>query len=101
MHTNYNWAVNKMKLAASVKHLTDAKKLNPTIVIDEETVKAEYIRRAGLIDEPLKPRVQAPKVVPLRLRTVEELEKLAEEKGIDISKLEKKSDLVKALEEAK
>lgn len=97
----YTWAVNKTKVAQAKKALEDAKKINPAIVVDEESIKAEYIKRAGLIDEPLKPRRQeAPKVVPLRLRSVDELKKIAEEKGIDISTLETKSQLVKAIEES-
>lgn len=98
---DYSWALNKTKLAQSKHYLAEQKKINPSLVIDEASIKAEYIRRAGLVDEPLKPKPAAVKVVPLRMQSVEELEAIATAKGIDISEIKTKSALVKAIEGAK
>lgn len=48
MH-QYEWAANQMKLAAAVRHLQERSKIDPKIEINEESIKAEYIRRAGLV----------------------------------------------------
>ena len=101
MENQYTWALNKTKLSQSISFLKEAKKLNPTIVIDEEAIRAEYIKRAGLIDEPLKPKPAPVKVIPLRMQSVDELEAIATAKGIDISEIKTKSALVKAIEESK
>lgn len=47
--SNYEWAANPIKLQIAVKFLADKKKIDPSTTVDEETVKAEYIRRAGLV----------------------------------------------------
>lgn len=47
----YDFAVNKLKLTQSITALTNAKKLNPAIEINEETVREEYEKRGGLIRE--------------------------------------------------
>ncbi len=48
---NYDFAYNRTKLAQAVNHLNSMKLINPTIEITEEVVRAEYIKRGGLIVE--------------------------------------------------
>ena len=50
MH-DYIWAVNKVKLSRAFSQLSDEKKLNASVVIDEESIKARYIKLAGLVRE--------------------------------------------------
>lgn len=67
MH-NYEWAANKIKLAQAVSALKEAQAFDSNIKLDEETIKAEYVKRAGLLvgegeSTPAKParRGRAPK----------------------------------------
>ncbi|MES2060202.1 MAG: hypothetical protein V4438_04195 [Patescibacteria group bacterium] len=46
-----NWAVNRIKLEQSISALETKKKIDPKIEITEESVKEEYIRRAGKVVE--------------------------------------------------
>ena len=48
---DYDWAFNKLKLNQSVSALMERKKADPSVVIDEKSIKAEYIRRAGKVLE--------------------------------------------------
>lgn len=41
------WAINKVKLQNSYDGLVAAKKLDDSIEITEEAIKAEYVKRAG------------------------------------------------------
>lgn len=50
----YAWAYNKIKLNQAYSAVVDAKKLDPKVVVDEETIKAAYIARAGLLAEEQK-----------------------------------------------
>lgn len=50
MHS-YEWAVNKTKLSQAIKFVTDQSKINPKIEVNEETIKENYIARAGLLAE--------------------------------------------------
>lgn len=47
----YPWAFNRVKLQQSINFLTKQKELNSAIVIDESAIKAEYIKRAGLVKD--------------------------------------------------
>jgi len=47
----YAWAFNKVKLSQAIQALNKRKELDPRVEINEETIKAEYIRRAGLVVE--------------------------------------------------
>lgn len=47
----YDFAYNRTKLAQAVNRLNSMKLINPTIEITEEAVRAEYIKRGGLIVE--------------------------------------------------
>lgn len=99
---NHLWAVNKVKLQQSYAALEKKKKLDSRVEITEETVKAEYISRAGLIREEKDfiNAPEAPKNVPIKNKTVEELKELAGELGADISECEDKKQLVKVVEVA-
>lgn len=54
---SYRWAANPIKLGEAITDLEQAKKLDPSVVIDEETIKARYIVRKGIVLD-----VQAPEV---------------------------------------
>jgi len=47
--TDFAWAYNKIKLKQAYTALVEAKKLDPGILIDEESLKEAYILRAGLL----------------------------------------------------
>lgn len=50
--TDFKWAVNKTKLAASVLEVQTQHKINPSkTTVDEATIKAEYEKRGGLVRE--------------------------------------------------
>lgn len=51
MSNNYSWAVNPAKLKTAIEHVTTQSKIDPSIKIDEETVKAEYVKLKGLVRE--------------------------------------------------
>lgn len=53
----FSWAYNSIKLHQAEMALTERKKLNPALVIDEAAIKEEYIKRAGLLTED-KPEVE-------------------------------------------
>ena len=46
---DYIWAHNKIKLQRAFKQLEDEKKVNSSLEINEETVKARYIKLLGLV----------------------------------------------------
>jgi len=46
---SYPWAVNPVKLIEAITDLENAKKLDPSVVINEDTIKARYIVRKGLV----------------------------------------------------
>lgn len=47
--TNYDWAVNKSKLQYAIADLIARQKVDPQTVIDEESIKARYEARGGLV----------------------------------------------------
>lgn len=47
MSHDYPWALNKVKLQQSVSNLTNKKKLNPAVEVNENTIMEEYKARAG------------------------------------------------------
>ncbi len=47
----YEFAHNRTKLAQAVKAVEIARTLDHAIVVNEESVKAEYIKRGGLVLE--------------------------------------------------
>lgn len=49
--SKYPWAQNHIKEQLATTDLKNKQKLDPTIVIDEETIKAQYIKRGGLVLE--------------------------------------------------
>lgn len=49
--TDYSWAINKLKLARAIAFLAEEKKINPATVINEDSIKARYIKMAGLVGE--------------------------------------------------
>lgn len=49
--SNYLWAVNQLKLNQAEEGLKNAKKLNASIVIDEQSIKDAYVKRGGLLVE--------------------------------------------------
>ena len=51
---DFAWAFNKLKLKQAYSALVDAKRLDPKIVIDEDSIKEEYLNRAGLLTEEAK-----------------------------------------------
>lgn len=59
MAHNYDWAPNKVKLQQSVTALENRAKLDPSIKINEETVREEYISRAGRIFEKTSAQTEA------------------------------------------
>lgn len=48
---NADYAVNRAKLEVAYNALVDAKKLDPKVEINDETLRAEYVKRAGLVRE--------------------------------------------------
>lgn len=52
--TDFVWAFNKLKLKQAYSSLVDAKKFDPKLVIDEESMKDEYLKRGGLLTEEAK-----------------------------------------------
>ncbi len=48
MH-QYNWAANNSKLQQAILSVTQKHKLDPLFLISEENIKADYIKRAGLL----------------------------------------------------
>ncbi len=69
MENKHDWAVNKQKLAVAIKFLHDQKKANPALVIDDEAIKAEYVKRGGLLSENAPVQPVAEPVKGLRRRT--------------------------------
>lgn len=61
--TTYPWASNSMKLQFAEKDLIEAKKLNPTLVINEDSIKAAYIKCGGLIMDVVTPEAIVAPVV--------------------------------------
>lgn len=60
----YDWASNKVKLQFAMQDLKDAQKKDPSIVIDEDTIKAAYLVRCGkLLNEVVLENVKVPEVV--------------------------------------
>jgi hypothetical protein len=59
---DFAWALNKVKLELSIKDLNTAKVLNPALEINEETIKAQYVKRAGLVltEEEIATTIPAP-----------------------------------------
>ncbi len=51
MSVIFDWAANPLKLAASERALVARKQIDPSVIVDEESIKAEYIKRAGLVLE--------------------------------------------------
>ena len=49
--TDFVWAFNKVKLKQSYQALVAEKKLNPAVVIDEESIKEMYLAKAGLLTD--------------------------------------------------
>lgn len=49
--TDFNWAYNKIKLKQSYAAVVEAKKLDPSVVIDEQAIRDMYISKAGLLAE--------------------------------------------------
>lgn len=47
MSHNYDWAFNKIKLQQSIEALEQKKTFDQSVEINEATIKAEYIARAG------------------------------------------------------
>lgn len=47
----YLWAVNVAKLMQAVKAANDQKLLNPSFDVTDESVRAEYVKRGGLLSE--------------------------------------------------
>lgn len=45
----YTWAANKIKVAQAINALKEANELGHKIEINEESIKAEYIKRGGLL----------------------------------------------------
>lgn len=64
MAFDFSWAQNKTKLEQSVSALQNAKKVDAKVEINEETVKAEYIKRAGLVIGEVAPAVVTVPVAP-------------------------------------
>lgn len=93
-HTDYEWAVNKVKLQQSHEALVKAGNKAPS----EDEVKAEYVKRAGLVRESAADAADEPET--LQDLSVPQLKKLAGEKEVDVTGLSKKADLIAALEAA-
>lgn len=53
----YEWVVNKAKFSQAKLALEQQKLLNPSLVITEEMIKNEYVKRAGLLIED-KPEIE-------------------------------------------
>ncbi len=49
--SNYPWAGNLIKLQQAEESLKHAKKLNASVVIDEQSIKDAYVKRGGLLIE--------------------------------------------------
>lgn len=47
----YDWAVNNVKLQQSIRAVSERARLDSTVKVDEDTVKAEYVKRAGLLKD--------------------------------------------------
>lgn len=45
----FNWAMNDLKVDLAKKDLEFAQKINPAVVINEESIKAQYVKRGGLL----------------------------------------------------
>lgn len=46
---NYDWALNPVKLEQAIEALTKKKAVDSKVEINEESIKEEYIARAGLM----------------------------------------------------
>ncbi len=46
---NYDWAANQTKLAAAETAVKNAAKVDTSKEVTEEAIKAEYIKRGGLV----------------------------------------------------
>lgn len=55
--SDFKWAANKVKLHQAKNALEAARKLDPRLEINEDSIRKEYVRRAGLIAD--IPPVQA------------------------------------------
>lgn len=51
MSEKYSFAINRVKLEYAIKSLKDKKIIDPSIEINEVTVKEAYIKRGGLLQE--------------------------------------------------
>ena len=51
MSNKYAWAVNPAKLNTAILHVTEKSKVDSSVKVDEETVKAEYVKLLGLVRE--------------------------------------------------
>lgn len=49
MTVKYNWAANPIKLLQAEADVISANKADPTVVVNEETIKAAYVKRLGLV----------------------------------------------------
>ncbi len=84
-YPNFPWAVNPLKVTNSFNALTDRKKSDSRVVINEETLKEEYIKRGGLLTQ-YKPSIVAGKIVRPEVPTAaEQLKMEAEEKAAAIA----------------
>lgn len=96
----YNWAVNKIKLNVAIDALRRAAVSNPDIIINEETIKAEYVKRGGLLREEAEEKVRENDnggARDLEDLTVPELRELADKQGLDHKPYKLKGDLIEAL----
>jgi hypothetical protein len=61
----YKWAANTVKLQLAIRDLENFKKLGQPVEVNEETIKARYILRGGLVlDESKQAQVEEVKVAP-------------------------------------
>lgn len=58
MNQEFSWAVNDTKLTLAIRDVTEAKKLDPKVEISEETIKAAYVKRGGLLLEDAPEKVK-------------------------------------------
>lgn len=59
MKNEYNWAANRLKLGQAIEALEKRKLIDKSVEINEETVKEEYVKRAGKVIEDKTPKVES------------------------------------------
>ena len=73
MQPKFEWAVNNVKLQRAEEQLINEKKLDASVVIDEDSIKARYAKLGGLI---IDPEVEEVKFVQESVRVVKKAKKV-------------------------